>query len=412
MSWQCSNCGALKFNKETDGLCCSKGKVQLDQFPQPHPFLQHLYEGIDSNGKHFLGNLRKYNSVFQMTSFGCNEVSMAGFNQSFRIQGQVYHPIGSIVPTQGESHKFAQIYFIGDEDSEVATRSAIVDGLKPDIIRGINQLLHEKNHYVEMFKVAKEIFEEDTPTNVKIVINETKRPSGDQSKRYNRPLSDDMAVLMLNDATSNRDIVLHYRDGGLQHISELHRGYDPLQYPLLFPNGTDGWHVNLKLQNGRKLTAMIYYRYHVMVRQNVSVLLRAKRLFQQYLVDAYCKIETERLQFLRLEQTSLRADCYKDLRDAILDGDGDPSNVGRRIVLPSTFTGGRFYMHERQQDAMTYVRMYGHPDLFITTTTNPNWPEIKDNLLPGQDPQDHPDIVACVFRLKVLKLVEMLLDRC
>ena len=92
-----------------------------------------------------------------------------------------------------------------------------------------------------------------------------------------------------------------------------------------------------------------------MVRQTVSVLLCAKRLFQQYLVDAYCKIETERLQFLRREQASLRADCYQDLRDAILDGDGDPSNVGRRIVLPSTFTGGPRYMHERQQDAMTYV---------------------------------------------------------
>ena len=84
---------------------------------------------------------------------------MVGFNPSFRIQGQVYHLIGSIVPTQGESPKFVQIYFIGYEDSEVATRSAIVDGLKPDIIRGINRLLHEDNHYVEMFKVAKEIFE-------------------------------------------------------------------------------------------------------------------------------------------------------------------------------------------------------------------------------------------------------------
>ena len=35
-------------------------------------------------------------------------------------------------------------------------------------------------------------------------------------------------------------------------------------------------------------------------------------------------------------------------------------------------------MHERQQDAMTYVRKYGHPDLFITATTNPSWAEIKD----------------------------------
>ena len=138
-----------------------------------------------------------------------------------------------------------------------------------------------------------------------------------------------------------------------------------------------------------------------MIRQNVSVLLRAKRLFQQYLVDAYCKIETERLQFLRREQTALRADCYQDLQDAILDWDGDPNNVGCRIIFPSTFTGGPRYMHECQQDAMSYVRKYGHPDLFITTTTNPSWPEIKDNLLPGQDPQDRPDIVTYVFKLKV-----------
>ena len=50
-------------------------------------------------------------TAFQMTNFGCNEVCMAGFNPSFRIQGQVYHLIGSLVPTVGESPKFAQIYF-------------------------------------------------------------------------------------------------------------------------------------------------------------------------------------------------------------------------------------------------------------------------------------------------------------
>ena len=32
----------------------------------------------------------------------------------------------------------------------------------------------------------------------------------------------------------------------------------------------------------------------------------------------------------------------------------------------------------------------------------------RDNLLPGQNPADRPDIVARVFRLKVMKLVEML----
>ena len=50
---ECSNCGALKFPMETESLCCSKGNVQLDAFPQPPVFLLYLYEGVDSNGKHF-----------------------------------------------------------------------------------------------------------------------------------------------------------------------------------------------------------------------------------------------------------------------------------------------------------------------------------------------------------------------
>ena len=132
LSVECSNCGAIKFPMETESLCCLKGNVQLDAFPQPPVFLQHLYQGVDSNGKHFLANIRKYNCAFQMTSFGCSEITMTGFNPSFRIQGQVYHLIGSIVPAEGESPKFAQIYFIDNHDSKVATRCAIVDGLKPE----------------------------------------------------------------------------------------------------------------------------------------------------------------------------------------------------------------------------------------------------------------------------------------
>ena len=67
------------------------------------------------------------------------------------------------------------------------------------------------------------------------------------------------------------------------------------------------------------------------------MLLRAGRLFQQFLADAYCKIETERLQFLRREQKELRVDCYQHLRDAMTDGDGDPSNEDSS---PLTFTCG------------------------------------------------------------------------
>ena len=59
------------------------------------------------------------------------------------------------------------------------------------------------------------------------------------------------------------------------------------------------------------------------------------------------------------------------------------------------------------QDAMTYVRKYGSPDLFITMTCNPNWSEMQDNLLPGQKPKDRPNLVAQVFHLKLKKLVPL-----
>ena len=58
-------------------------------------------------------------------------------------------------------------------------------------------------------------------------------------------------------------------------------------------------------------------------------------------------------------------------------------------------------MHEKCQDAMTYVKHHGAPDLFITMTCNSNWPEITNELLPGQTPKDRHNLIARVFRLKV-----------
>ncbi|KAK3888552.1 hypothetical protein Pcinc_007404 [Petrolisthes cinctipes] len=65
-------------------------------------------------------------------------------------------------------------------------------------------------------------------------------------------------------------------------------------------------------------------------------------------------------------------------------------------------------MHERIQDARTYVRQYGRPDLFITFTCNPKWPEITEAILPGQKANQRHDITARVFRLKMGKVMALL----
>lgn len=65
-------------------------------------------------------------------------------------------------------------------------------------------------------------------------------------------------------------------------------------------------------------------------------------------------------------------------------------------------------MHERTQDAMTYVRHFGRPDLFITFTCNTKWQEICELLKEGQKAQHRHDLVARVFYLKVKQLMKLL----
>ena len=74
-------------------------------------------------------------------------------------------------------------------------------------------ILHNDNHYVQLFKVAKDLFDQqNVPTDIRIVINEIKRPTGEHLRRYSNSLSNELGVLMPNKNINNRDIVLHYRD--------------------------------------------------------------------------------------------------------------------------------------------------------------------------------------------------------
>jgi hypothetical protein len=88
----------------------------------------------------------------------------------------------------------------------------------------------------------------------------------------------------------------------------------------------------------------------------------------------------------------------------MLDGDVRAEKVGKRIVLSASFIGGPRDMRRRYMDAMALVRKFGKPDIFLTMTCNPNWDEIRRELLPRQTPQDRPDLVVRVFHVKLQEL--------
>ena len=70
-----------------------------------------------------------------------------------------------------------------------------------------------------------------------------------------------------------------------------------------------------------------------MIRQDAdNHLLRYRRLFQQYSVDMYVKVETERLNFIRFNQSKLRSEEYVRLRDDIAT-EADATNFGRLTIL-------------------------------------------------------------------------------
>ena len=241
MSKICPYCKALKFNGETMGMCCASGKVKLPQLAAPPEPLKTLLTGTTSESKRFLSNIRKYNSCFQMTSFGAQIENQDQFMPTFKVKGQIYHRAGSLLPFSGENHKFLQLYFISDRNSELNARCEISPDVERTIVSQLQHLFHENNNLVRLFKTAIDLMPTDTH---KIVISADKTPTGQDVRRYNAPTIDEVAIVMVGDQFLPRDTILHKRNAQLVRIAETHRCYDALQYPIIFWDGADGYHFN------------------------------------------------------------------------------------------------------------------------------------------------------------------------
>lgn len=186
------------------------------------------------------------------------------------------------------------------------------------------------------------------------------------------------------------------------------KNVDAWMYPLFFTSEKDAWQSDIQKINldpnakRRKVTRNECMRYFIFPRKNTfNVYLRGKRLFHQFLVTSHVNIEKERLSYLQNHQKKLRVDHYLELK-LYLEKFATRSNkqVGKLVILPSTFLGSPRNMQQLYQDSMAQVRTFDKPDLFITMTCNPNWSKIGENLLEVQEPHDRPDLIAKVFNIK------------
>ena len=213
-------------------------------------------------------------------------------------------------------------------------------------------------------------------------------------------------------ADAKREVLLEYKSTDnrvrLRTLDDTHRSYDALGYPLFIPGGADSWCLDYS-SAPKKTTLNAFVSYWMMKRaqpQLCNALHCGQKLFEQWIVDQYCKIEMGRLCYIRQNQTKLRWELYRGVQDAIQAG--DLSNVGTPVIIPATVTGSKRYMHKRLQDALTLTSRFRKPDLFITMTANPKWSEIQDQLPTGFSPQSRPDIVNRVFHQKKNKLIKLI----
>ncbi|XP_022019643.1 uncharacterized protein LOC110919688 [Helianthus annuus] len=421
--------GNLDSKKSAFSLCCSNGDVELPPSPDPPPFLEKLYRRSSSESRNFMNNIRAYNMMFSFTSLG-GKVSKS-FQKSrgpyvFGLQGQNYHRIGTLLPNEGEEPKFSQLYIYDSQNEDFNRQKAVSvkEGSKTttkqlldlSIISSVKKMLDSCNPLVKSFRMVRDCFKENEWQDVRLKLIGTRDKDG---RTFNLPTSEEIAALIIGDfdgAFDKRDIIVQTRSGGLQRISELHPSYLALQYPLIFPYAEDGFRLGIKHRGisvdsdivRTSTTMREFFSYRLQDRPNhFSLLLNAQKLFQQFVVDAYKMIESARLAYIKTQQPKLRSQTFKNLNQSVQSGESDASNCGKRILLPSSFTGGSRYMMQKYLDAMAICKAVGYPDLFITVTCNPNWPEIyrclKDKRL---NPQDRPDIISRVFKIKINHLIQ------
>jgi hypothetical protein len=450
MDVQCPSCHALHWMAERltsssnlrpkFGMCCLSGKITLPPLHQPPPELMQLLTSQDPVSKDFREHIRNYNNALAMTSIGRKVDESINDGEGpyiFRLHGALSHKSGSLLPPEGEPPVFAQLYIYDPADAvnfQMANRWNTQ--LDHHTMVTLQDMLHRHHPAVQMYKQAHELTRNMPPEQqckIALRFNE----SCDR-RRYNLPTAatDEIAVILPGDGDQPegvRDIVLYRRYGPpLQRITDVHPLYPALHYVLLFPTGQLQWFPQIEYtgaagneaedQEGgadgprrRKcISKSEFYRYRLHPRPPAiepQHIFLTEKLYQEFICDQWATSEQDRLRFIMLNQNTIRGEVYSGLADAVAANiDASLESLGQRIILPSSFSGSTRQMQQLLQDALAINRFFKGADLFLTMTANPAWPEIQNELLPGQTAADRPDLVVRAFYAKQKQLIKDIED--
>ncbi|KAH9570040.1 hypothetical protein CY35_02G018900 [Sphagnum magellanicum] len=200
-----------------------QGKVTLPPLAPPPEPLRRLLTGKETDAKDFRQHIRSYNSALAFTYVGANldnNVTQLG-NDTYRLRGELYHRMGSLLPQPGEARKFGQLY-INDLHAELDGRMGnfATKQLQGRVIELSLRLVNDRR------------------------IN---------LRCYNAPTINEIGTLMVGgdvDEVDAHDIVMRSTNGYFQRLFPLHSAYTPLHYNRLKFIRENQRHLRCDLYNG------------------------------------------------------------------------------------------------------------------------------------------------------------------
>ena len=155
----CDHCKARKWKSETASLCCNGGKVKLDLFPDPPQIIKNLLTTNSPEANLFKENTRSFNNALALSSVRVNEKRFKnGYSPSVIFEGKVTQMCGPLLPEEGETPRFAQLY-VHDPATEHTTRvknmclpkhlSKLQTNIITNTMGNLQTLLKEVNPFVK-----------------------------------------------------------------------------------------------------------------------------------------------------------------------------------------------------------------------------------------------------------------------
>ncbi|KAL8509147.1 hypothetical protein ACS0TY_016369 [Phlomoides rotata] len=208
--------------------------------------------GNTTRSKHYLDNVRTFNNMFSFTYIGGKidrSMDTGSISPIFRLHGQNYHRIGSLLPSSGDEPMFAQLY-IYDTRNEIsniinfARFNDNINTIHAEIVSDLKYMLDNCNVLVNFFRNARDRFMQGHSDVTMRLLGHR----GFVPRMYNLPYVAEVAVVIPGDLDKTigvRYIILQTRSGLLQRITELNPSYLTLQYPILFLYAEDGYREDI-----------------------------------------------------------------------------------------------------------------------------------------------------------------------